>query len=128
MVSFADCRVSNSQLGRSISIKTSDCEKRNTIRESFTQNNNDAFLFTGVHSFAFSGLRRKILCNLRQKNRDVELTFLTLILRFEVVSGQLRGAVATLTYEDNIDTTGWGQIRVETSERFPDEVQAKAAG
>lgn len=47
---------------------------------------------------------------------------------FEVVSGQLRGAVATLTYEDNIDTTGWGQIRVETSERFSDEVQAKAAG
>ena len=58
----------------------------------------------------------------------MKLAFSTLIRRFEVVSGQLRGAVATLTYEDNIGTTGWGQIRVETSERFSDEVQAKAAG
>ena len=81
-----------------------------------------------MYSFAFSGLRRKILCYLRQENGDVKLAFSTLIRRFEVVSGQLRGAVATLTYEDNIDTTGWGQIRVETSERFSDKVQAKAAG
>ena len=81
-----------------------------------------------MHSFAFSGLRREILCYLRRENEDVGPAFPPLILRFEVVSGQLRGAVATLTYEDNIDTTGWGQIRVETSERFPDEVQAKAAG
>lgn len=92
------------------------------------QDNNDAILFTRVHSFDFSGLCRQILCFLRRERGNVELAFQSLISRFEVVSGQLRGAVATLTYEDNIETTGWGQIRLETSERFSDEVQAKAAG
>ena len=81
-----------------------------------------------MHSFDFSGLCCQILCHLRHEREDVEHVFQTLITRFEVVSGQLRGAVATLTYEDNIETTGWGQIRLETSENFADEVQAKAAG
>lgn len=40
----------------------------------------------------------------------------------------MRGSAATLSYEDKIETTGWGQIRLRTSGEFSDHVQAMAAG
>ena len=36
--------------------------------------------------------------------------------------------MATLWYEDKILEDGWGHIKVVTDGRYPDEVQAEAAG
>ena len=45
-----------------------------------------------------------------------------------MTTGYMRGSVATLSYEDKIETTGWGQIRLSTSGKFSDQVQAMGAG
>ena len=45
-----------------------------------------------------------------------------------MTTGYMRGSVATLSYEDKIETTGWGQIRLHTSGDFSDQVQAMGAG
>lgn len=47
---------------------------------------------------------------------------------FKVSKGYLRSSVATLWYEDKILEDGWGHIKVVTDGRYPDEVQAEAAG
>ena len=44
-----------------------------------------------------------------------------------MTTGYMRGSAATLSYEDKIETTGWGQIRLRTSGEFSDHVQAMAA-
>ena len=47
---------------------------------------------------------------------------------FKVTSGHMRGAAATLEYVDEINTTGWGQIKLRTSGLYSDRIQARAAG
>ena len=49
-------------------------------------------------------------------------------ISFSVTSGYMRGAVASLEYEDKISTTGWGQIKLRTSGLYSDKIQARAAG
>ncbi|EGG23772.1 phospholipase B [Cavenderia fasciculata] len=47
---------------------------------------------------------------------------------YRVVNGNQTGGIATAIYSNQMETTGWGYLSVETSSNFPDLVQASAAG